>query len=259
MAKTPAIYDFDAIGKTLAPDDRPDLPALFEELKVIVREFDAADEANDKAHWEALSNRLGEKRKLMEGAIAPDLAALRAQLEWLVLNEHPILREKEIFDNILASVRTMAASAEPQPAVTGDTAILAKFREWIAACDAADAFTSECFELARAAGDAHAADSYPAWRAKFDDADELAAEVAEMPANGVAGLAIKVFLASWARNHASRRTVGIGCVSDNCDGDLIKACLRDAIRFAPVLELLCVDCLEEADEAEDEQAAEVRS
>ena len=59
-AKTPAIYDFDAIGKTPAPV-RPDLPALFEELKLIVREFDAADEENDKAHWEALSNRLVKK------------------------------------------------------------------------------------------------------------------------------------------------------------------------------------------------------
>ncbi|MGA8756960.1 MAG: hypothetical protein WB611_11650, partial [Stellaceae bacterium] len=111
---------------------------------------------------------------MIEGAVARDLDGLQAQLERLVLNEHPIVEEKEIFDNILASVRTMAASAEPQPAVTGDTAISAKFREWIAACDAADAFTSECFKLARDAGDAHAADNDPAWRAKFDDADELA-------------------------------------------------------------------------------------
>lgn len=119
----------------------------------------------------------------------------------------------------------------------GDAAILAKFREWRAACEAVDRASKT------------APDDDPAWLALIDHADELAEEIAYLPAAGTTGLAVKLFL-------AVRQTNGgrYGChaaLPDLFDGEegyasapVIEGCIRDAARVCPELAPLCAAFLD---------------
>ena len=112
-----------------------------------------------------------------------------------------------------------------------DAAILSRFKGWIAACDAAD-------DAAKALPDED-----PRFLAMVDHANDLAIEIAAMPAPGAAGLGVKAFLGIWANERAGRRTRTLRAFGDDegehGNAQIIKGCLRDMIRFVPELAPLC--------------------
>lgn len=112
-------------------------------------------------------------------------------------------------------------SAIDKTAATGDEEILRLFEQWIGERLAARLV----------------AEDEEAYEAKAEQAEATEAQILLTPAIGAAGLAVKFFLGFHIENSGPDDTI----TRHNTPGEL--AALRDAVRFAPVLEPLCCDYL----------------
>ena len=112
---------------------------------------------------------------------------------------------------------------ESERVLTGDDEITNLFLRWIVERRAASKLV----------------DDEERWEAQLDRADAIEVKILLTPASGAAGLAIKFYLGFQVENSGPDNTIA----RHNTPGELCA--LRDAVRFAPVLEPLCRDYLAE--------------
>jgi hypothetical protein len=239
MTKTPAVYDFEAIGKTIATERPPEagLAALWrrhdEMTDLLVDEADPSGRELSDAEWERLN---AEATVLYQQIIASpavsagDIWAKFKMLESMADDDDP--DHNTLRADISFALQNLAASSEPQPTLIGDVEVLAKFREWCAAC-----------RYAETIGDDFA--SEPAYNEACGVAYEIEDYLVKTPASGPIGLAIKVFLRHKDEHQGPRRDAPCKLcapVKGERDGivdDVEESLLRDAVRFLPELAPLC--------------------
>jgi hypothetical protein len=244
MTKTPAVYDFEAIGKTIATERPPEagLAALWRRLDdttdLLVDEADPSGRELSDAEWERLN---AEATVLYQQIIASpavsagDIWAKFQMLESMADDDDS--DQNALRADISSALQSLAAS-EPQPTLIGDVAILAKFREW---CEAS--------RYAETIGDDFA--SEPAYNEACTAACEIKDYLVKTPASGPIGLAIKVFLRHKDEHQGGPRggdpcklCVPVKGERDSIVEDVEESLLRDAVRFLPELAPLCAAVIE---------------
>jgi hypothetical protein len=132
--------------------------------------------------------------------------------------------EEDLRANVVSGLRVIAHSGDPmaQP-VLDDRRILGLFREWRAAWDQLDAI-ADCDS------------DGPAAVAALARLRVIEKAIADTPAEGVIGLAVKFCLGLWKDGHLF--------------GQITRSSLRDAARFVPELAPLCAEILEEEEESQ---------
>lgn len=239
MTKTAAVYDFEAIGKTIATERPPEasLAALwrrYDEMTDILVDVNANPSGPlSDAEWEQLNaEAIALHRQILASPTvsAGDIWAKFKILEvWMDDDDSD---GNALRADICSALQNLAAS-EPQPTLIGEIEVLAKFREW---CEAS--------RYAETIGDDRA--SEPAYNEACSAACEIEDYLVKTPASGPIGLTIKVFL-RHKDEHQGSRPGGDPCklcapVKGERDGivdDVEESLLRDAVRFLPELAPLC--------------------
>ena len=266
---TSIIHDFDVI-RTRRPsaelaEETPHPTALAALIAECDRAWTAQTKATGEAEaalwpWRAANPHLDEKTDLpapiaalqekAEALLEPAAALLDRVKNWIPDSVADAVRLLELeaecietVDSVLAGLRIIAGAGEPvAPApVTGDRQILGLFREWMSAkCHAASipdtADDDEDFDAASKEVD------------RFEDA------IAETPAEGLLGLAVKVFFLYGAGHNVlpKGRPGADPCAlypptdRDDClaPGMSLSA-VRDIARLVPALARLCAPALAE--------------
>ncbi|HTV44856.1 MAG TPA: hypothetical protein VMF05_06035 [Stellaceae bacterium] len=119
-----------------------------------------------------------------------------------------------------AAINRAGPTAEPIPQDNEDAVIVALFERWFAARRAADPL-----------------DDDDEWEEQLQRADVIEAKILLTRCSGAAGLAIKLYLAMRMENSGCGDIIHV----THNPGELCA--LRDAVRFAPILEPLCRDYL----------------
>ncbi len=226
-----------AIGNALAPEQpaRMSLAMLWHQLDEITDLLvdgypsggELSEEEDERLSAQAieLQNQIVTSRAVSVGDVWGKFKLLESVMVDDAEPDHNALRA-----DISSALQNLAVAPEPQTALAGDEEILALFKEWRSAA--------------------------MAWKKAPDGEDErrcyrelreIQTALQTTPSVGVVGLAIKTYLilAVEEGSDCAGTLTNPARTSDEVEG--CAATIRDLIRFAPVLEPLCADCLEKMD------------
>ncbi len=233
----------------------------FVEASAAAAPVTASEQRTMRGAGEALEELIAEERAAWRREIETDEAQAAANaltdrvVNWIPDNladaiqllefDTDGLEEPQIAKSVLAGLRIIASAADPVAAepVTGDRRILGLFREWLEAWrySGSIAATATDDQMGEAVATA----------ARFEDA------IAETPAEGIAGLAVKVFFL-YRDGHTTvpkgKRDFegGDPCELNPPTGDtdclspeMSVSAIRDVSRLVPALTRLCAPALAE--------------
>jgi hypothetical protein len=269
---SPIVYDFDAIRPCMPSaepaEETPHPTALAALIAEERRAWDAHLPVSNKADaaffaWRKANPDLDEQK-----ALPDEIAALYAQAEeleeaanalyerivaWVPDSLADLIRLLAYADkcadpgsfvpNVLAGLRIIATAGDPVAAatVTGDRRIFGLFRQWAEAFRHTDS-------LAERASD-------EVFEEAVDKANRFEDAIAETPAEGIVGLAVKVFFLYRASftSMPGGRSGGDPCALnapkgndiDPVDPEMAVSAIRDIARLVPGLASLCAPALAE--------------